>query len=104
MEKHEDGWPFLQPVNCKQFTSYRKFIKNPMDFSTMKQKLRDNSYKTRGDFAADAQLVFDNCKTFNEDESEVGHCGHTMRRFFNKRWKELLSASADEETDEASPS
>ena len=44
MEKHEDGWPFLQPVNCKQFTSYRKFIKNPMDFSTMKQKLRDNRY------------------------------------------------------------
>ena len=42
MEKHEDGWPFLQPVNCKQFTSYRKFIKKPMDFSTMKQKLRDD--------------------------------------------------------------
>ena len=41
MEKHDDGWPFLQPVNCKQFTSYRKFIKVPMDFSTMKQKLRD---------------------------------------------------------------
>lgn len=104
MEKHEDGWPFLQPVNCKQFTSYRKFIKNPMDFSTMKQKLRDNSYKTRGDFAADAHLVFDNCKTFNEDESEVGQCGHTMRKFFNRRWKELLATSTDDDTDEASPS
>ena len=45
MEKHDDGWPFLQPVNCKQFTSYRKFIKNPMDFSTMKQKLRDERYR-----------------------------------------------------------
>ena len=46
MEKHDDGWPFLQPVNCKQFTSYRKFIKTPMDFSTMKQKLRDERYST----------------------------------------------------------
>ena len=62
------------------------------------------SYKMRGEFAADAQLVFDNCKTFNEDESEVGHCGHTMRKFFDRRWKELLSTSSlDEETDEASP-
>ena len=26
VEKHEDGWPFLQPVSCKQFTSYRKFL------------------------------------------------------------------------------
>ena len=48
-------------------------------------------YKTRSDFANDARLVFDNCQTFNEDDSEVGRSGHTMRKFFETRWTELCS-------------
>jgi hypothetical protein len=42
IEKHEDGWPFLKPVNFKQFPTYKKYIKNPMDYTTIKNKLRDN--------------------------------------------------------------
>lgn len=41
LEKSEDGWPFMKPVNIKQFPSYKKYIKQPMDFSTMRNKLRD---------------------------------------------------------------
>ncbi|XP_060070967.1 bromodomain adjacent to zinc finger domain protein 2B-like [Ylistrum balloti] len=94
MEKHEDGWPFLKPVNFKQFPTYRKYIKQPMDFSTVKNKLRDSVYKSRAEFAADCRLIFENCKTFNEDESEVGRGGHTLRKFFESRWKELILHSS----------
>ncbi|KAK3579708.1 hypothetical protein CHS0354_025743 [Potamilus streckersoni] len=97
MEKHEDGWPFLVPVNLKQFPSYKKIIKIPMDFSTMKNNLRDNCYKTRAEFAADARIIFQNCQTFNEDDSEVGQAGHNMRKFFERRWKELLLSSSSED-------
>ncbi|KAK6180630.1 hypothetical protein SNE40_008641 [Patella caerulea] len=90
MDKHDESWPFLQPVNGKQFPTYRKVIKHPMDFTTMKNKLRDNLYKSRIEFAGDAHLVFDNCVTFNEDDSEVGQAGHTMRDFFQKRYAELF--------------
>ncbi|XP_076092081.1 bromodomain adjacent to zinc finger domain protein 2A-like isoform X8 [Mytilus galloprovincialis] len=93
MEKHEDGWPFLKPVNFKQFPTYKKYIKNPMDFTTMKNKLRDSLYKTRGEFASDTRLVFNNCMIFNEDESDVGKAGHTMRKYFEQRWKDLLLSS-----------
>lgn len=41
------------------------------------------------EFAADAQLVFNNCELFNEDTSEVGKAGHSMRRFFESRWAEF---------------
>lgn len=44
MDKHDDGWPFLKPVNFKQFPAYKKYIRQPMDFTTMKNKLRDNQY------------------------------------------------------------
>ncbi|XP_078334663.1 bromodomain adjacent to zinc finger domain protein 2B-like isoform X10 [Crassostrea virginica] len=94
MDKHDDGWPFLKPVNFKQFPAYKKYIRQPMDFTTMKNKLRDNQYKTRGDFAADVRLTFNNCQTFNEDDSEVGKAGHSMRKFFEARWKQLMLSSS----------
>lgn len=41
LQLHEDSWPFLLPVNTKQFPTYRKIIKNPMDLSTIKKRLQD---------------------------------------------------------------
>ena len=38
---HEDSWPFLTPVNTKQFPTYKKIIKVPMDISTIRKKLND---------------------------------------------------------------
>lgn len=37
---HEDCWPFLNPVNTKQFPTYKKIIKKPMDFETIKNNLK----------------------------------------------------------------
>ena len=50
-------------------------------------------YKTRGDFASGARLIFNNCMIFNEDESDVGKAGHTMRKFFESRWREVLMST-----------
>lgn len=41
LECHDDAWPFLLPVNTKQFPTYKKIIKTPMDLSTIKKKLYD---------------------------------------------------------------
>lgn len=39
MEAHDDAWPFKTPVNTKQFPTYKKIIKKPMDLQSMRQKL-----------------------------------------------------------------
>lgn len=49
-----------------------------------------NSYKSKSDFFVDCRLMFDNCETFNEDESPVGQAGHSLRAFFERRLKESL--------------
>ncbi|XP_074710137.1 bromodomain adjacent to zinc finger domain protein 2A isoform X1 [Strix uralensis] len=85
MESHEDAWPFLEPVNPRLVPGYRKIIKNPMDFATMRTRLLRGGYSSSEEFAADAMLVFDNCQTFNEDDSAVGKAGHAMRKFFESR-------------------
>ncbi|KAM4610599.1 bromodomain adjacent to zinc finger domain protein 2A [Polymixia lowei] len=89
MEAHADAWPFLEPVNPRLVPGYRRIIKNPMDFLTMRERLLQGGYCSCEEFAADAQLVFDNCKLFNEDTSEVGMAGHAMRSFFESRWAEF---------------
>ncbi|XP_028849614.1 bromodomain adjacent to zinc finger domain protein 2A isoform X2 [Denticeps clupeoides] len=89
MEAHADAWPFLEPVNPRLVPGYRRIIKNPMDFLTMRERLLQGGYCSCEEFAADAQLVFNNCELFNEDTSEVGMAGHSMRRFFESRWAEF---------------
>lgn len=39
MEKHDEAWPFLHPVNTKQFPTYKKIIKKPMDVATIRTRL-----------------------------------------------------------------
>lgn len=94
LEKHEDGWPFLKPVNKKQFPSYKKYIKSPMDFNTARSKLKSKEYKHRQEFAADMRLIFNNCETFNEDDSDVGQAGFNLRQYFERRWLDMFPDDA----------
>ncbi|KAM8934507.1 bromodomain adjacent to zinc finger domain protein 2B isoform 3-T3 [Pelodytes ibericus] len=93
MEAHEHAWPFLLPVNLKMVPGYRKVIKKPMDFATIREKLSTGQYPNFEAFALDVRLVFNNCETFNEDDSEIGRAGHQMRVHFEKRWTEIFNVS-----------
>uniref|UniRef100_A0A8D0A7L2 Bromodomain adjacent to zinc finger domain 2B n=1 Tax=Sander lucioperca TaxID=283035 RepID=A0A8D0A7L2_SANLU len=88
LERHPDAWPFLTPVNLKSVPGYRKVIKKPMDFSTIREKLVSSQYQNLETFIIDVNLVFDNCEKYNEDNSDIGRAGHNMRKFFEKRWTE----------------
>ncbi|KAL0110003.1 hypothetical protein PUN28_013565 [Cardiocondyla obscurior] len=92
LEQQDEAWPFLLPVNTKQFPTYKKIIKTPMDLSTIKKKLQDSAYKSRDEFCADVRQMFINCEVFNEDDSPVGKAGHGMRSFFEMRWTEITGA------------
>ncbi|XP_018417525.1 PREDICTED: bromodomain adjacent to zinc finger domain protein 2A [Nanorana parkeri] len=89
MESHDDAWPFLEPVNPRLVPGYRKIIQNPMDFSTMRNKLLNGRYSSCEEFAEDAKLVFSNCQLFNEDDSEVGKAGLVLKKFYESRWEEF---------------
>ncbi|XP_058888309.1 bromodomain adjacent to zinc finger domain protein 2B-like isoform X19 [Acipenser ruthenus] len=93
LETHEDAWPFLLPVNLKLVSGYKKVIKKPMAFATIREKLDSSQYQNLEAFVVDVRLVFDNCETFNEDDSDIGRAGHNMRRYFEIRWTELFKTS-----------
>uniref|UniRef100_A0A669Q129 Bromodomain adjacent to zinc finger domain protein 2B n=1 Tax=Phasianus colchicus TaxID=9054 RepID=A0A669Q129_PHACC len=93
LETHEDAWPFLLPVNLKLVPGYKKVIKKPMDFSTIRDKLTSGQYPNVEAFSLDVRLVFDNCETFNEDDSDIGRAGHNMRKYFERKWTEIFKLS-----------
>jgi len=84
--KHETSWPFQTPVDAKQHPEYYDCIKHPMDFATMKKKMRNHQYHNREEFFQDVELILNNCRYYNEDDSPVGEAGHALREFFEARW------------------
>lgn len=94
MEAHEEAGPFMFPVNTKQFPTYKKIIKSPIDITSIKKKLdlapgAAGAYGNRDEFVEDVRLIFANCEMFNEDDSPVGKAGHNLKAFFENRWQEL---------------
>ncbi len=54
---------------------YPTIVTNPMDFQTIKTKLKEHKYQKIQDFMEDMELVFSNCRVYNRAESEVGLIG-----------------------------
>ena len=69
-----DAWIFKEPVDEKKLgiQDYYAIIKEPMDFGTMREKLKRHQYVRIEDFVKDIQSVFNNCFRYNGQESRVG--------------------------------
>ncbi|XP_057338787.1 bromodomain adjacent to zinc finger domain protein 1A isoform X4 [Microplitis mediator] len=99
---HKESWPFLSPVTANEVPDYHEFIKHPMDFGTVKKKLDSGLYENNSHlFFADCLLIFDNCQTYNQQNSTVYNyvyrAGMRLAKFFEKRSKEM-GFNYDEET------
>ncbi|KND03610.1 uncharacterized protein SPPG_01085 [Spizellomyces punctatus DAOM BR117] len=77
---------FAEPVTPELAPDYHLFITNPMDFSTMMQKLENHEYKDVGSFETDVELIWQNCMTYNKPETPYWK---TAQRF-QKRGRPLL--------------
>jgi bromodomain-containing factor 1 len=71
LERHQDSYEFRHPVDFVGLglPDYPEVIKFPMDLSTVKQNLKQDEYQSMQDFLLDLQLIWDNCKLYNPEES-----------------------------------
>ena len=63
---------FVDPVKEEIAPGYFQIVKNPMDLSTIKQKLDSKDYVNHHDFEHDIQLICTNAMAYN-DESTIYH-------------------------------
>ena len=59
----------------------------PVDMKTINKRIKGNIYKTIEDFAQDIRLMFNNCRQYNEDGSDIGKLNFQFEIF-------LLSSKA----------
>ncbi|CCH46128.1 Bromodomain-containing factor 1 [Wickerhamomyces ciferrii] len=88
-KKYESfNYPFLEPVdpvalNCPTYFDY---VSEPMDLSTVQNKLNNNIYENADEFERDIRLIFQNCYSFNPEGTAVNMMGHRLEAVFDKRW------------------
>ncbi|XP_013175897.1 PREDICTED: bromodomain-containing protein 7 isoform X2 [Papilio xuthus] len=66
LEKRDPHQFFAWPVNDNFAPGYSSIIRRPMDFSTIKQKIDDNEYKSLNCFISDFKLMCNNAMKYNK--------------------------------------
>ena len=89
--------PFKNPVDTvHEAPTYLDIVKHPMDFSTMKKKLQNNEYPDVQSFIDDIQLICDNAKKFNGEDSLFGMIGNDIMDEVHKVYSEKCSNAEEE--------
>lgn len=52
-----------------------------MDLATMNQKLNNNQYFSKSEFETDLNLIFDNCKQYNQPETIYYKSANQLQSF-----------------------
>ncbi|CAG9990624.1 unnamed protein product [Clonostachys byssicola] len=89
IQNHKQAWPFLHPVNRDEIPEYYKAIAQPMDLSTMEERLMSDHYTTPTDFVADFKLIFSNCKQYNDASTVYSKCAVRLEKYMWTLIKEI---------------
>lgn len=81
LEKRDPHQFFAWPVTDDIAPGYSSIISQPMDFSTIRQKIEQNNYQILQEFSDDFQLMCDNAIKYNHHET-----------VYNKAARRLLQA------------
>ncbi|BGP17158.1 hypothetical protein JCM10213_006047 [Rhodosporidiobolus nylandii] len=84
---HPSSWAFANPVNAEEVTDYYTVIKEPMDLATMETKLEANAYDTLDKFLYDAKLIFNNCRSYNDNQSNYVKNANKLENYLNDQVK-----------------
>ena len=85
---------FLQPVDPERdnIPNYFSIVKNPMDLSTVRQKLQEDKYSTVQEWKNDIDTIWDNSLLVNSPNSVLGCITLEMQM----QWRNLSSEISDD--------
>ncbi|KAK6539308.1 histone acetyltransferase [Orbilia ellipsospora] len=89
MQNHPSAWPFQRPVSREDVADYYEVIKEPMDLETMENRLEADHYATPEDFVRDAKLIFNNCRSYNNESTTYYKNANKLEKFLFSKLKEI---------------
>jgi hypothetical protein len=98
---HEDSSRlFWHPVDGVK--GYKTIIKKPMDLGTVYHSLHQGEYNesTLFDFSASVSLIWENCKMFNDEGSQIWDYAQEMEDRFCEEWGHWILGYKPERTED----
>ncbi len=89
VKRLKDAGPFIIPVDVTQYPNYPNFVKQPMDLTTIEQKLRDDRYNSIEQIVADFELIVSNCTAFNGSAAIISHMARNIQTSFLRHLQSL---------------
>ena len=82
--KHPCTEIFRQPVDTTVIKNYLDIIKKPMDLSTVYNNLKNNKYSSVNRWKDDVDLIWNNAKKFNHEDSTFYLLAERSQKLFQK--------------------
>ena len=115
--KKEDSANFLSPLKPDEhgvtLEEYQKFVKQPIDFGTVKNKLdkanNSNGYSSPAAFSKDVNRVFSNVMKVWEAGHELFDASQRLQMWWVQQWTELvpklmnMTVDCDQDEEECKP-
>ena len=105
MENDAQALDFLTPVDYVGLgiLDYPTIITNPMDLGTVKKNLENGDYKLFQDFMNDINLIWKNCRTYNQPGSEIvkmaNHCDKKIKQLIDKQFKNYQNKNTNKKNE-----
>lgn len=81
------GAPFIHPVDESDAPEYYNLIEQPIDLTTIMNKIKQDSYESIEQFRSDINLIFINCKKYNESNSLIVEWSNKVQSEFDQLFR-----------------
>ena len=89
LNKHQNSWPFKEPVNPKNAPDYYQKIAEPMDLQTLEKGIESGNYKNKMVFEKDLRKIFNNARTYNKPGTIYYKYATTLENYIEEDLKKL---------------
>lgn len=87
---------FLFTYSGMGLTDYPTIVKKPMDLGTVKKNLKAEKYTTVDEALDDILLIWQNCKSYNMEGSEIWKLAQQLEKQTNKLIEKTFKVSNKE--------
>ncbi|XWS51847.1 hypothetical protein CRYUN_Cryun11dG0017600 [Craigia yunnanensis] len=89
LQKKDTYGVYAEPVDPDELPDYRDVIEHPMDFSTVRKKLRNGSYSTLEQFESDVFLICSNAMQYNAPDTIYYKQARSIQELAKKKFEKL---------------
>ncbi|KAL6649144.1 hypothetical protein ACP70R_013368 [Stipagrostis hirtigluma subsp. patula] len=97
LQKKDTYGVFSEPVDADELPDYHEIIEHPMDFSTIREKLLNDSYSTLEQFEDDVFLLTSNAMSYNSADTIYYRQARSIEALAKKDFENLRQPSDDED-------